>query len=231
MRTHRFYVSRQELEKEFWLHDERLLNQWLRVLRFQPGQDVVLFDGLEKERLYKITTFEKDGAKLQLVTDYERQIPARKIYLFWSLLKNDHNDMILEKATELGVSHFVPVIAERCVKAGFNIERAEKIIIEASEQCGRSDIPVVREPLALKDAVGEYVNHMPLYVSQMGGIEVVKNELPDKLGVLIGPEGGWTDGELQLFESHSLLKVRLAQFVLRGETAAIIAANSFAQLS
>lgn len=229
MRTHRFYSGKIELEREFWLHDERLINQWTRVLRFQPGQDVVLFNGETAERLYKINAFEKDGVKLELVTDYERRVPSRDVYLFWSLLKNDHNDLILEKATELGVSHFIPVIAERCVKSGFNYERAERIVIEASEQCGRSDIPKIREPIALKDAVGEYSGRIPLLVTQMGGEEISAIGITDTVGVFIGPEGGWTDTELQLFAAKEVRRVRLAAFTLRGETAAIAAATLFGQ--
>jgi 16S rRNA (uracil1498-N3)-methyltransferase len=229
MRTHRFYAHTIDLTHSFWLHDARLLHQWTKVLRFAPGQHVVLFDGAEHERLYAITAFEKDGAKLELVTDYERQLPRRSVHLLWSLLKNDHNDLLLEKATELGVSHFIPVIAERCVKQGFNSERAGKIVIEASEQCGRSDMPTVHEPLPLADALGMYVHSVPLYVAHMGGDqpgELGGSEGP--VGVFIGPEGGWTDTEINRFDDAGVRRVSLSHFVLRAETAAITAAVLFA---
>src|SRR5690606_20204102 len=98
-------------------------------------------------RLYKIVQVEKDGVKLELVTEFERKLPERHIYLFFSLLKKDKNEWVLQKCTELGVRNFVPIVADRSEKTGFNLERSEKIVIEAAEQCGRSDIPDVREPI------------------------------------------------------------------------------------
>lgn len=225
-RLHRFYVGDQlELKHDFWLHDERLVWQWRKVLRMAPGQELVLFDGVRSDRLYKLAELNDREAHVQYVTDMERQTPQREVCLLWSLLKKDKNEWVVQKATELGVSHFVPLLADRSEKLGFDTDRAKKIAIEAAEQCGRSDIPSVRDPITLDAAVRELAEHMCLYVCEQG------NEMPqssaDAAGILIGPEGGWSDGERQLFETAALPHVGLGDFTLRGETAAVIAISKF----
>lgn len=223
-RVHRFYVGNDfELRHSFWLHDQRLIHQWNKVLRYQAGQNVLLFDGVETDRLYKIVELKPDEAHLELVTDYERQSPRKDIYLLWSLLKKDKNDWVLQKATELGVSHFVPLLAERSEKTGFDVERAHKIVIEAAEQCGRSDIPNVREPMLIKTALDHIGSKVPLMICEQGGErpELLQQE---KYGVLVGPEGGWSEQEMTLFAGYELLQLGLGQHTLRAETAAITAA-------
>src|SRR6185369_17059521 len=105
MRLHRFYIDPKivELSHSFWLHDKELQNQWLKVLRYQAGNEVVLFDGLAVERLYKIAKIADDGLQLESVTDFERKLPGKHVYLFWSLLKRDNNEWVIQKCTEIGV--------------------------------------------------------------------------------------------------------------------------------
>lgn len=229
MRLHRFYVKpdQEELKHDFWLHDEAILNQWRRVLRFRDGQEVILFDGLGEDRLYKIVELTEREAHLQLVTEMKRQIPSKEIYLFWSLLKKDKNDWVLQKCTELGVSHFVPLLADRSEKTGFNVERAQKIIIEAVEQCGRSDIPSVREPVLVNTAIREFDDKIPLFICEQG--EEGSLQDLDEMGVLIGPEGGWSDEEKQLFTDNDIAHINLHDFTLRAETACVTAVTKLLQ--
>lgn len=224
MKLHRFYVSDTELTHNLWIHNPEMLHQWNRVLRLRPGTDVVLFDGKNKDALYKIVEFQGKEARLELVTEFERKLPKRSIYLLWSLLKKDKNDWVLQKCTELGVSHFVPLLADRSEKTGFNLDRAEKIVIEASEQCGRSDIPTVREPMHVKTALEELGTKIPLFICEQGDSEADLLKI-DKVGILIGPEGGWSDAEKQLFKLNNLSHLNLHDFTLRAETAAITAAT------
>lgn len=231
MRLHRFYVSpKTQLTHYLWINDERLVNQWLKVLRFRTGQEVVLFDGEQHERLYVITKLEDKAVHVELVTDLVPKTPKREVYLFWALLKKDNNDHVLQKCTELGVRHFVPLLAERSVKTGFDVERASRIVIEAAEQCGRFDIPKVREPLLLQTALHEFAGKLPLYVCEQSEDEA-KQKLPayDQVGVFVGPEGGWSDAEKQLFSLQEVPKLYLGDFTLRAETAAITAATKLIQ--
>ncbi len=228
-RLHRFYVSPEiRLEHYIWLHDTRIITQWNKVLRYQPGQEVVLFNG-ETDRLYVITELKKNEAHLELITEFEQKHPNKNIYLFFSLLKKDKNDWVLQKCTELGVNHFVPLLAERSEKTGFNIERAEKIVIEAAEQCGRSNIPTIREPLMLQTAVHEYTSKIPLFVCEQHDLTKPKNPNYKEVGVLIGPEGGWSDREKQLFLTQEIGKLDLGEMTLRAETASVVAATKLLQ--
>lgn len=226
MRLHRFYIPPHTLEltQEFWVHDEALRNQWLKVFRYREGAEVILFDGIATERLYRMVQVEQDGVKLQLITEFERKLPDRHIYLFFSLLKKDKNEWILQKCTELGVRNFVPIIADRSEKTGFNQERAEKIVIEAAEQCGRSDIPDVREPITIPELISEYKNKVSILICDERE-EQQSSELVDPIGVLIGPEGGWTEDELSQFKSAAFSSLHLGKMTLRAETAAVAAAT------
>ena len=230
MKLHRFYVADSiALRHDFWLHDERLVHQWRNVLRFQSGQELVLFDGVGEDRLYKITELTEREAHLQLVTELKRQTPKKDVYLLWSLLKKDKNDWVLQKCTELGVGHFIPLLTERTEKTGFDGERATKIVIEAVEQCGRSDIPVVREPMTIETAINEFATKVKLYICEQESEDKPSTEADKSIGVLIGPEGGWSDAEKQLFKDHDLKHLNLHDFTLRAETAAIAAVSKLIQ--
>lgn len=227
MRLHRFYTGPGlKLQKNFWLHDEALLWQWNKVLRFKPAQRAILFDGQGTERLYKITELSRKEAHLELVTELKPKLPQRHIYLFWSVLKKENNEYIIQKCTELGVSNFVPIISERTIKKDFNLERAKKITIEASEQCGRANIPVIREPLHLEKALEEYSGKIEMYACHQGSKTGMQAKA-EKAGIFIGPEGGWSEAEQEMFSSAGINLLGLGDFTLRAETAAIVAASKF----
>lgn len=222
MKIHRFYLPDTELKHDLWVHDQRLLHQWKNVLRFQPGQQLVLFDGNQDDRLYQLEEMNDQEAHVLYITDRERVLPKKDIYLLWSLLKKDKNDWVLQKATELGVSHFLPLLANRSEKTGFSVERAQKIIIEAAEQCGRSDIPTVREPVHVTTALEELRDKVELYICEQDGVDQLNRE-EERVGVLIGPEGGWSDTEKQLFKIKNLKHIHLHEMTLRAETAVVTA--------
>lgn len=228
MKLHRFHSGDIELKHDFWLHDERLIHQWKNVLRFQAGQELVLFDGVKRDRLYKVDEITEREAHLVMVTEFERKLPAKEIFLLWSLLKKDKNDWVLQKCTELGVSHFIPLIADRSEKTGFNLERAEKIVTEAAEQCGRSDIPAIREPMTVQTALEDYGSNIELHICEQDGSDSV-TEADRPSGVLIGPEGGWSDVEKELFKTNNIKHLNLHDFTLRAETACVAAATKLLQ--
>lgn len=229
MRLHRFYVGTEiELKHDFWLHDIRLVNQWRRVLRFQSGQEVVLFDGITHDRLYKIEELNEREAHLRFVTDFDRKVSSREVYLLWALLKKDKNDWVLQKCTELGVSHFIPILADRSEKTGFNVERAEKIVIEAAEQCGRSDIPAIREPLTIKTALTELKDKVTILVCEQSE-DPLQGPTLQRVGLLVGPEGGWSEAEKESFKNNDIQHLSLHDFTLRAETACVAAVTKLVQ--
>lgn len=230
MKLHRFYVG-ERWEREIqhfgdsrcWVQDKELTHQWQKVLRYRVGDELTLFDG-SIEVLYKISEIKNDEIALQKVTEISPKKPTKHVLLAWSLLKKDKNDWVIQKATEIGVTHFAPIESERSEKTGFNKERATKILIEASEQCGRIDIPKIDEPLTLSNVIKTYKQAYNLYICNEES-DVNKIDLEDNIGILIGPEGGWSDKEIELLKNENINFLNLGHLTLRAETAAIVAAT------
>lgn len=235
MKLHRFFAGDlhdkygpTELRQHIWVSDAELFNQWSRVLRYKLGDELVLFNGEGEDRLYKIHKIEDASIGLDLVTELEPHYPRREVYLFWSMLKKDKNEWVLQKCTEIGVTHFVPILSERTEKTGFDEERAKKIVTEAAEQCGRSDIPRVREAISLISAVEEFKDKIDLYFAEQTEASDELGDANKPAGVFVGPEGGWTDEEKNLL-TQTCKKINIAQFTLRAETACVTAASLLLQ--
>lgn len=231
MRLHRFYLEPKEVGLRHYLQvsDKRLLEQWLRVLRYRQGQQVIIFDGHSSDHLYVITKLNKTAAELELITRLKSVVPSKNLYLFWSLLKKDKNDWVLQKCTELGLNHFVPIMAERSEKTGFDYQRARKIVVEAAEQCGRGNIPSITEPVLLQSAIHEYAAMIPLLAAEQEGSLRQKTFDYKDAGILIGPEGGWSEAEKQIFSTQEVGRLHLGKFTLRAETAAVAASIKLLQ--
>ena len=133
MRLHRFYLA-EKIEEggEIEVSQAELIHQWLAVFRFHTGNQVIIFDGFGSEFLAEFISLEKKFAVLKILEKRASQKPLKEIHLFQSLIKKDNMEWIFEKCTELGVTDFHPIVSERSEKKSFNIERANRIIIEAS---------------------------------------------------------------------------------------------------
>jgi len=232
MKIHRFYVGdiadrhgRLELTEKLWINYPELAAQMLRVLRLHQGEHIVLFDGKGTERMYEIREVEKEALFLVHTTDMVPMSPGRKLHLAWSLLKRDNNELIIQKATELGVRVLLPFVSDRTIKTGFDVSRMRRMAIEAVEQSGRHFLPDIHEPQSMEQLIDEYKQSMPVMVADMNGTPLTDMHTLDKgILVLIGPEGGWSDEERTFFEDSQLSNIRLSDSVLRAETAAITAA-------
>ena len=133
-------------------------------------------------------------------------------------------EWVVEKATELGVSKIVPVVSERSEKKGFNLERMLKIAIEASEQCGRVDVPILESSQQLADSIKDCKEE--IIVFDPSGTPPSPPLVQGREGatsVFIGPEGGWTEKELEIFKQKEAKILSLGSLTLRAETAAIVA--------
>jgi 16S rRNA (uracil1498-N3)-methyltransferase len=158
-----------------------------------------------------------------LVSERDGIVPKRNIILYQSLIKKDKMEWVVEKATELGVSKIVPIVSERSEKKGFNIERAKKIAVEASEQCGRADVSEISEVTDLNEVLENCNN--PIIFDKSGSTFdpslIYKNH--NTVSIFIGPEGGWTEKELELFKQKGASVFSLGSLTLRAETAALTA--------
>ncbi len=229
MRLHRFYTEEKiNLNKELNLSDKDLINQIRNVFRMQKGQSVILFDGSGFDYVSEILVLEKMKMIVMSKEKKESVMPKKEITLFQALIKKDNFELIAEKCTEIGITNFVPVLCERSEKKNLNIERIEKILKEATEQSGRGNIPKIFSVLEFYDLpFGE----MPILVADFGGENVKKINFPNKCGILIGPEGGFSDDERNFLKDLAMQKeggvkiVSLGETVLRAETAAIVASG------
>jgi len=227
MKLHRFYIADTKLVEDLVIDDKAYTHQWTKVLRFRVGRGIALFNNDGVEYLYVITMIDKFGVRLRRNTEIKVPKPHKEVHLCFSLLKKDKNDWVLQKATELGVSHFVPLLCDRTEKTGFDENRARKIVVEAAEQCGRVDIPTVLEPITPQKLLEKLSPGVELFVAEQGSpqLNLSLNSLPqESVAILIGPEGGWSDQEKQLFNEKEVKHISLSNFTLRAETAAVTAA-------
>jgi 16S rRNA (uracil1498-N3)-methyltransferase len=149
---------------------------------------------------------------------------------FWlcpALLKKDRFDLVLEKATELGVRAIRPVITRRCVADKLNLERARAIVTEAAEQCARTALPVLDEPVKFDAMLADWPPERALFFAdELGGAPAAEAFAAhsDPAALLIGPEGGFDDAERTTIRAHRAARpISLGPRILRGETAAIAA--------
>ena len=231
MKLHRFYISEANLPDAQMLTKgtvltvrlPELFHQVKNVLKLQPGEKIIFFNGDGNEYESEIVNYEgKEGVvlKIEEITQNDVSFP-RETYLFFSILKKDNVDWILEKGTEIGVSHFIPVLSARSEKKDLNMNRAGKIVIEATEQCGRNLPPIVHPVTKLEDVFKNF--DMSFIVLEKGEVSFIKENIKDNpIGLMVGPEGGWTKEELQVFRDKKVDFRSLGQTTLRAETAAIV---------
>jgi 16S rRNA (uracil1498-N3)-methyltransferase len=224
MRLHRFYVT-QPLGEEIVVDDVSIVKQWLRVFRYKQGDSVTLFDGHFIDYTYSIASISGNLITLKLSSTRRLEKPDKEVILFLSLIKKDNVELVAQKATELGVSRIIPIIAEHSEKKGLNKERLKTILIEASEQCGRGDIPFIDEPVSYKEAISGVDTSILHIVGDIQGKSVSEEEATIKttksIAIWVGPEGGWGEKELELFKNKGFLILSFGKTVLRAETAAI----------
>lgn len=222
MRLHRFFINKEIQERgEVIVADKVLLHQWKKVFRFGEGDRVILFDGSGFDYICQFVLLTKAKGVLNIVEARKNEFaPKKEIHLFQSVIKKDNFEWVLEKGTELGVSYFHPIISERSEKKNINFERAEKIIIEASEQSGRGKLAEIQEVSDLESCLD---NNFPSVVFHLDGEEFKKEDFANEkiMGVFIGPEGGWSDREINLFKEKGVKILSLGMQTLKAETAAI----------
>lgn len=228
MRLHRFFIEQKIPESgEFVLVDKDLIHQWQKVFRLKMGDRVIIFDGSGFDHVSEIISLNKDEGVLTVVEKIQnKNIPKKEIHLFQSIIKKDKFEWVTEKGTELGVSYFHPIISERSEKKNINFERARKIIKEASEQSGRGSLPILGE---LTDLEKSFNNNFPSIAFHSTGDEFNKNDFEKEkvIGVFIGPEGGWSNKELEFFKEKGIKILSLGKQTLRAETAAIAVSSLF----
>lgn len=198
-----------------------------KVMRVAEGDAVVLCDDLTGEWAARVVSAGKRHVVLEPVERLREREEVPDVWLCPALLRKDRFDLVLEKATELGVRAIRPVVTRRCVADKLNLERARAIVSEAAEQCARTALPELAEPMKLDALLAHWPADRPLFFADELGGEPAADAFaahPGPAALLIGPEGGFDDAERAAI--HALPAARpisLGPRILRGETAAIAA--------
>lgn len=211
-----------------------------RVLRAKVGQefDITTGDGV---RLGKITSISGDRVEFALGEDLAVR-PVPHVTLALAIFKFDRMEWAIEKCTEIGVARIIPVIARRtdahlAAAAQKRHERWQRIALQAAEQARRASPPEIAAPVKLKDlgGAGVFLNGRPeagatgsrIVLAESEGDRLLRDALQAQsrnAALAIGPEGGWTEDELQWFRESGWATASLGDTILRAETAAIVAA-------
>ncbi|NHN30951.1 16S rRNA (uracil(1498)-N(3))-methyltransferase [Paenibacillus agricola] len=224
----------------------------VRVMRAKEGDQVIVSDGISREALVRIRTLDKDLVMADIVESLPmNNEPKVEVWIAQSLPKGDKMEIVIQKGTEIGADRFIPFASERTVvqldakKEGKKIERWQKIAKEAAEQAHRNRVPAVEMPLSwkalLQVAVGadaawicyEKENGLTLkqeiqsaLASFRGKLTAADAELQSnrraKLLLIVGPEGGFSEREVEAAEAAGCRSVSLGKRILRTETAAMV---------
>lgn len=199
----------------------------LIVMRRRAGEQVALFNGREGEWLATIEPIGRRRCRLHIEAELRPQAPERGPALLFAPLKRLRQEMMVEKATELGVAALEPLITRRSVVDRLNRERLRTIAIEAAEQCGRLSVPETSGPLPLPVAAERWPTGRRLYLAdETGAGRPLLGALRETGAgdVLIGPEGGFEEEELDLLQRRAgVVRISLGPRILRAETAALAA--------
>lgn len=233
MRLHRFYISERisETEKTIHIQDRDLIHQWRKVFRYNVGSQVIVFDGSGIECRAVIAKVSPSEAELSVLETKEVPAPTKNIWLCLSVIKKDNFEFVVQKAVELGVTHIVPVLGERSEKKKLNIERLEKIVREATEQSGRGELMKIHElttlPKLFESGIlpQEKIFFHPEYPPVQQYISAQSAQYSH--AYFIGPEGGFSEEEIELFKQYNVAGFSLGPRILRAETAAIAVAALF----
>ncbi len=200
------------------------------VMRQKAGDSATLFNGKDGEVRAVITQIAKKTAQLEIISVLRPQQASPDVWLLFAPIKRTPIDYIAQKATELGVSALVPVITQRTIVNKVNLERLNANIIEAAEQTERLDIPAVYHPKPLLDVLKTLpVNRQLLLCDESGRSPAIAKALAaqrpgNHWAIVIGPEGGFTDAELQFMKNMpQTVPVSLGARILRADTAALAA--------
>jgi 16S rRNA (uracil1498-N3)-methyltransferase len=227
MRLHRFYTPETVGDRsEATIENRELAHQIRNVFRLTPGDRLIIFDGSGSDYECAIASYAGDDrvALDVLGKSPSRYMPARRVWLFAAIVKKDNFETIVEKATELGVTDVVPVLAERSEKKGLNEERLRRIAREASEQSGRGDVPTIHPIMPLEEAVhAAAAQELEAVAFHTDGDPVENLDRGRDAAVFIGPEGGWSPDEIALFHANKIAVRCLGPQVLRAETATVAA--------
>ena len=194
-----------------------------KVMRLNISEVFSLFNS-SGEWEAKILNISKSIVEFNIIKQLKQKENTKELWLAFSPIKSNYFNFMIQKATELGVTKFLPIIFDRTVVRKLNKERVQKVIIEASEQSNRINVPLIENPQNLKSFLN---NKMNLIFTDLNS-KVKKLDLKKLSGnptcIIIGPEGDFSESERDLINSFKVVQsIKINENILRSETAAISA--------
>lgn len=196
-----------------------------KVMRIAEGDAVILCDDITGEWAARVVSTGKRAVVLEPAEKLREREDVPDFWLCPALLKKDRFDLVLEKATELGVRGIRPLVTRRCVADKLNLERAHAVVTEAAEQCARTALPELAAPVRLDALLADWPGGCALFFAdELGGAPAAEAFAghAGPAALLVGPEGGFDDAERAAIRAHPAARaITLGPRILRGETAAI----------
>ncbi|WP_016952260.1 16S rRNA (uracil(1498)-N(3))-methyltransferase [Anabaena sp. PCC 7108] len=225
----RITVNPSQLQETQLLLTPQQQHYLLRVLRLRDGDKFIAMDGIGKWWLAQLTG--EQGEILELLA-VKTELPV-SITLMMALPKGNGFDDVIRCCTELGVTCILPILSDRTLlnPSPQKLERWRRIAAEAAEQSERAFVPTILEPVAFSNAINEYkINHR--YICEARGdyphLNQIMNILSGEIIIATGPEGGWTDKEIEIAVTAGFQPVSLGNRILRAVTAPIVAISLIA---
>lgn len=223
MKIHRFIGDFNLTGKEVDITDPENIKQIKAVLRMEVGDELILSDGIGAEARVKIIEISKSKMVCEVLETKKTEESDKTVSLYLAILKKENFELAVQKAVECGVAQIIPVITERTVKVGLNMERLEKIIKEASEQSGRSILPKLFETMNFVEALEHGKENQEKVIFHLVDTEYLPEKNASSVSIFVGPEGGFNESEVNLAKESGYTVASLGTLTLRGETAAIVA--------
>jgi 16S rRNA (uracil1498-N3)-methyltransferase len=198
-----------------------------QVLRVEAGQRFEISDD-QNVYLAEVSLARKAEVRFRVLEKLPSQSRPRTLTLYAALIKFDRFELLLEKATELGVDAIVPLRTARSEKglekaAEKRLARWQRIVLESSQQSRRDHLPKIALPLRFSDALRQAHQTRLFLDEQPGGRSLLETALASDVALFTGPEGGWEDAEREQALAAGLISVSLGPLILRAETAALAA--------
>ena len=234
----RLYFSN-KIQSDLVTHLNKNQSHYIKnVMRLKPGENISIFNSYG-EWNSKIESYEKGNAQIKVLDKVRGQERHRKellykenekkIWLAFSPIKQNQLNFMIQKATELGIQKFIPLICERSIVRKINIERIKKIIIESSEQSNRLSIPEIKKIESLKNFLkifpkNGYIIFCDINTHEKNLKKILSKKIEGPICILVGPEGDFSEAERQLIIALDQTRsISLAKNILKAETAALSA--------
>ena len=195
-----------------------------KVMRIKKNEVFSLFNK-EGEWEAKILGISKSIVEFKTTKQLRQKENTKELWLAFSPIKSNYQNFMIQKATELGITKFLPIIFDRTVVRKINKERLEKIVIESSEQSNRMNVPLIESPQTLDSFLKKDTMDLIFTDLNSDNIKVDKSKLTDKpVCIIIGPEGDFSEAERdKILSFKGVQSVKINENILRSETAVISA--------